>query len=106
MLKMAILRSNSALRYTNLEIALRDKERYEKELEKPNKSEVYRDLARGKIKLIVEALPQLERQDEYNQQLQEAEDAQAAARNKREKLVENLNSKSRKTSRNKTIIRR
>jgi hypothetical protein len=34
--------------------------RYEKELQKPNKSEVYRDLARQQINSIREALPQLE----------------------------------------------
>jgi hypothetical protein len=102
--KMAMLRSNSALRCTNLEIALRDKERFEKELEKPNKSEVYRDLARRQIKSICEALPQLQQQDEYNQRLQQAEEAQVSAQNKREKLQENLNRKSRKHAEIKQLL--
>jgi len=91
----AILQS-SGLRFPNLEIALRDKERYEKELEKTNKNEVYRELARQRIKLICEALPQLEKQDQYNQRLQQAEETQITAQNKREKLQESLNTKTRK----------
>jgi hypothetical protein len=94
--KIAILRSNSGIRYPNLETAISYKERFEKELEKPMKSEVYRDLARRKIKSINEALPQLEIQDEYNQKLQQAEDRQIAAQDKREKFQEILNTKSRK----------
>ncbi|CAF0994762.1 unnamed protein product [Rotaria sordida] len=102
--KMQILRSNSRLRFTNLQIALHDKERYEKELEKPNKSDDYRKLAQQKIESIIQALPQLEIQDKYIQQLEQAENAQIAARNKREKLVENSNSKSRKQSEIKQLL--
>ncbi|CAF2765845.1 unnamed protein product [Rotaria sp. Silwood2] len=102
--KMQILRSNSRLRFTNLEIALHDKVRYEKELEKTNKSDDYRKLAQQKIESIVKALPQLEEQDKYVQQLDQAENAQIAARNKREKLLENLNSKSRKQAEIKQLL--
>ncbi|CAF4824416.1 unnamed protein product [Rotaria sp. Silwood1] len=102
--KMQILRSNSRLRFTNLEIALHDKERYEKELEKPNKSNDYRKLAKEKIESIVKAVPQLEEQDKYSQQLEQAENAQIAARNKREKLVESLNSKSRRQAEIKQLL--
>lgn len=94
--KIAILRSNSSLRYTNSKMALRDKERYEKELEKANKTEAYRDLARQKIKSICEALPQLEKQDEYHLNLKQADEKQILAQHKREKLQESLNAKSRK----------
>ncbi|CAF1565783.1 unnamed protein product, partial [Adineta steineri] len=54
---MTNLRSRSRLRYTNLAIALRDKRRYEVELKKENKTEEYRDLARGEIRSIDAALP-------------------------------------------------
>ncbi|CAF0882124.1 unnamed protein product [Adineta steineri] len=102
--KMAILRSNSALRYSNLKMALEIKERNEIELQKPDKSPAYRDLAQRKINSIIEALPQLQKQDEYNQRLQEAEDIQTTARNKREKLLESLNAKTRKHTETKQLL--
>ncbi|UJR35065.1 hypothetical protein I4U23_027841 [Adineta vaga] len=102
--QIAILRSNSRVRYTNLQIALQDKQRYEEELEKPGKNSVYRDLAQGKINSIVECLPQLQKLDEYNQRLHEAEDIQTAARNKREKFVEILNAKTRKQTEIKQLL--
>lgn len=102
--KITILRSSPGLRYPNLEIALRDKIHYENELKKSNKSDVYRELAQRKIKSIIDALPQLEKQNEYNQQFQKAEDAQIAAQNRREKLQENLNTKSRKQAETRLLL--
>ncbi|CAM4864827.1 unnamed protein product [Rotaria socialis] len=94
--KMQIFRSNSRLHYTNLEAALRDKKRYEKELEKSNKSDDYRKLVQNKIESIVNAVPHFEEQDKYIQQLEKAENTQVAAQNKRDKLAKNLNSISHK----------
>ncbi|UJR10737.1 hypothetical protein I4U23_014925 [Adineta vaga] len=94
--QMTNLRSRSRLRYTNLAIALRDKRRYEAELKKENKTEEYRELARGEIRSIDAALPVLKEEDEYKARLKDAEDAQQAATVKRKKLEESLNKNLRK----------
>ncbi|CAF4198050.1 unnamed protein product, partial [Adineta steineri] len=101
---MTNLRSRSRLRYTNLAIALRDKRRYEVELKKENKTEEYRDLARGEIRSIDAALPILKEEDEYKARLKSAEDAQQAATVKRKKLEENLNKNLRKQTEIKQLL--
>ncbi|CAF1184962.1 unnamed protein product [Adineta steineri] len=102
--QMTNLRSRSRLRYTNLAIALRDKRRYEVELKKENKTEEYRDLARGEIRSIDAALPILKEEDEYKARLKSAEDAQQAATVKRKKLEENLNKNLRKQTEIKQLL--
>ncbi len=73
--------------------------RYEAELKKENKTEEYRELARGEIRSIEAAIPILKyvendfyynhfdllfrKEDEYKAHLKEAEDAQQAATIKR-----------------------
>lgn len=81
--------------------------RYEAELKKENKTEEYRELARGEIRSIEAAIPILKyvlkmiykkifglfscrKEDEYKAHLKEAEDAQQAATAKRKVKLKNF----------------
>ena len=86
-----------------------DFRRYEAELKKENKTEEYRELARGEIRSIDTAIPILKyvkypnrtfecfffrfrKEEEHKGHLKEAEDAQQAATAKRKVRLENLRS--------------
>ncbi|CAF0834627.1 unnamed protein product [Didymodactylos carnosus] len=102
--QMSNLRSRSRARFSSLTTALKDKQRYEDELKRRDKSEQYRELVKNNLAAVDAALPLLKEEAELQARITTSEDAQKIATDRRDKIQDDLNKYQMKRKENEVLL--